>query len=70
MTRCAVCGETAGDFHRVPFPLLRVTYQGAPADGVPVHAHCLDRFFENLERRQWRRDVAEATRNVSRETGR
>ena len=38
----------------------RVTYQGAPAGGIPVHGHCLNRFFEELERQQWKRDVADA----------
>ena len=53
MTRCAVCGKTAGDFEHA-------TYQGAPAGGIPVHGHCLARFFADLERQQWKRDMAEA----------
>ena len=68
MTRCAVCGETAGGLIRMDELFQRVTYQGAPDGGVSVHGHCLSRFFDDLERRQWKRDVAEATRNVSQET--
>lgn len=60
MTTCAACGKTAGEFQRV-------TYRGAPDGGIPVHTHCLDRFYEDLERRQWKRDVAAEVENVSRE---
>lgn len=56
MSRCAACGETTG----ITGIFERVTYQGAPAGGIPVHGHCLYGFFENLERQQWKRDVAEA----------
>jgi hypothetical protein len=60
MSRCAVCGETAGGLICMDDLFQRVTYQGAPVGGVPVHGHCLNGFFEDLERQQWKRDVAEA----------
>jgi len=50
---CAVCGKTNGYFDRA-------TYEGAPDGGVTVHRDCLAQFFENLEREQWKHEVANA----------
>jgi hypothetical protein len=52
--KCAVCGQSYGYFQRA-------TYEGAPDGGVPVHPKCLVKFYENLEREQWKQDVKDAT---------
>lgn len=40
---CVHCRASAG------LPVVRATYLGAPAGGVPVHHRCLLEFFASLE---------------------
>lgn len=51
--KCAVCGKSYGYFQRA-------TYDGAPDGGVPVHGSCLAKFYENLEREEWKREARDA----------
>lgn len=49
---CAACGKTNGYFERV-------TYEGAPDGGVPVHSECFASFFAKLELEKWKLEMEE-----------